>query len=364
MVLITNPLLDLHIRTRTFGGFSGVDSVAIRIGIDELEVQLPGIIYLNGNPVTNLLPVTVGPNLYPFSAIMGAQGKYRLDMAGGQYIQIESYGFSLGVTVKGHGSDFGRSEGLCANWTAVSPDALIDRDHETIYPLLPIQGNGQRLQNAYGEEWQVQPSDPALFLTDPPAQCTYNPTGVCTAGAPACQNLVIAANDACAGVTTVGNAQANCVFDVLTTGDVAAATINPYTNPILGNPSEVCVEKENITDAIGCKGRGGQCVWRCDNTTHTCVDKFCQGPIEGCSCALPKTRAPTKAPIKPITNPTRFPTKAPIKPAPVPIKPTKAPTKSPTSRQPTGAPTKKPCGPFGWNILCRCGFLGRLLGLC
>ena len=307
LVLITNPLLDLHIRTKKFGGWSGIEAAAIRIGGVVLEVTSQGTIYLDGLLVTNPLPITVGQQIgqqYQFSMLPGLPLRYRLNMAGGQYIQFKrGYQNTLQVDVLGRGSDFGGSEGLCANWTATSPNALIDRDHNTMYPLLPVQ-------NAYGEEWQVQAGagDPLLFRTAGSAQCTYNPTGACTAGAPACENQVITANNACANVTTVGNAQANCVFDVITTGDVDAATTDAYTNPILGNPTDVCNEENIITGINACKEKGGQCVWRCDNKTHSCVNNLCQGPIEGCSCALPKTSAPTKAPVEVNT-----PTKAPVR---------------------------------------------------
>ena len=324
-------MLQLHIRTKKFGGWSGIESAAIQIGGDKLEVAIPGWIFLNNVNVTDSPPLTVGG--YPFTVRSRNSQRYDMNFTGGQYIQFRrSYGRTFQVDVLGHGSDFYSSEGLCGNWTSETPNALVGRDHVNVYPLMPVQ-------NAYGEEWQVNTlvGDPMLFNTTASAKCTYNSTGVCTAGAPACENQLVMANNACINVTQAENTQANCIFDVLTTGDVGAAYTFAYTDPIIGNPPEKCVERRNITDAIGCKGRGGQCVWRCDNTTHTCVDKFCQGPFgfEGCSCALPKTSAPTKAPVK--VNITSAPTKAPIK-----VNITSAPTKAPVKVNITTAPTKAP----------------------
>ena len=371
MVLITNPVLDLHIRTKNFSGWSGIESAAIRIGGDKLEVTATGTIFLNNVDVTVSPPATIGG--YPFSVLAGPPVNHRLNMAGGQYIELtQTFGSTLQVDVLGHGSDFGRSEGLCANWTANSPNALVDRDHVTVYPLMPIQ-------NAYGEEWQVQPSagDPLLFQTSASAQCLYSQGGgrCKTPGTPECQNQMNEANNACANVPDIRNAKTNCVFDVLTTGDVGAANAVAYTNPIIAEPAEICTDIIDTAGNSECKKRGGRCVWRCDDATHTCIDTLCKGPTEGCSCALPMTRAPvkpndtrapTKVPVKP--NDTRAPTKVPVKPVPVPIKPTKPPTKPPTTRKPTRAPTKKPikkpCGVFGLNIFCFCNFFTRLIGLC
>ena len=404
MILITNSLLDIHIRTKTFSGWSGIEAAVIRIGGDKLEVQEPsGSIIFNNIISTASPPATVGG--YPFLVLAGPPVKYRLNMTGGQYIELtRTYGNTLQVDVKGHGSNFGSSQGLCGNWTANSPNALVDRDKVTVYPLMPIQ-------NAYGEEWQVDATvgDPLLFQTNSSTKCVYSLGGRCKVGTTECQNQVNEAKNACANVPVVRNAQANCEFDVLTTGDVGFAKSIAYTDPIIGDPPEICTEIVNATANGGCKDKGGRCVWRCDKNTHICVDTLCRGPTDGCSCALPfpSTRAPTAKPMttpvtapvksndtraptaKPITTPVATPVKpsgtraptmkpvaanpalAPIKPvatAPVPIKETKPPTQAPKkdTRKPTKAPTRKRCGLFGLSILCfrGCGLVRRLFGYC
>ena len=378
LVLITNPLLDFHIRTRNFSGWSGIEAAAIRIRNDTLEVQEPtGSIYFNNIDSTDSPPATVGG--FPFLVLAGPPVKYRITMTGGQYIELtRSYGNTLQLDVRGHGSDFGRSQGLCANWTANSPNALVDRDKVTVYPLMPIQ-------NLYGEEWQVNGTvgDPALFRTNSSAACQYSQGGRCKVGDTGtnCQGLINEAKNACANVTGARNARQNCEFDVLTTGDAGFAKSVAYTDPIVGDPPEICTEITNATVNNGCKDKGGRCVWRCDKSTHICVDTLCRGPTDGCSCALPfsssraPTAKPTAAPVKPID--TRAPTMKPagpapvqppikpVAPAPVPIKATRQPTRPPT-RRPTRAPTRKPCGLFGWSIICirGCGLLRRLLGKC
>jgi hypothetical protein len=376
LVLITNTLLDFHIRTKNFSGWSGIEAAAIRIGGDKLGIQASsGTIFLNNVNVTSTPPVTVGG--YPFLVLPGPPVKYRLNMTGGQYIELtRTYGNTLQVDVLGHGSDFGTSQGLCANWTANSPNALVDRDKITVYPLMPVQ-------NAYGEEWQVNATvgDPLLFQTNSSVKCLYSQGGRCKEGTPECQNQVNEAKNACANVPVARNTRANCEFDVLTTGDVGFANSIAYTDPIIGDPPEICVEVTNVTTVqvrntptnIGCAARGGRCVWRCSNKTHLCVDSLCRGPTDGCSCALQltTTRAPTAKPnTVPVIAPTATgPVPAPIKPTlPVPTKQTKPPTNAPVkeTRRPTKAPTRRRCGLFGLSIFCLtgCGLLRQLLGLC
>ena len=323
-------MLDFHIRTKNFSGWSGIESATIRIGGDKLEVQQStGTIFVNNVNVTSSPPATVGG--YPFFVWPGPSVKYRLNMTGGQYIELTAtYGNSLQVDVLGHGSDFGTSQGLCANWTANSPTALIGRDKITVYPLMPFQNV------PYGEEWQVNATvgDPSLFQSNASTQCLYSEGGRCKQGTTDCQIQENQAKNACANVTMARSTQKNCEFDVLTTGDVNFAKSIAYTNPIIGDPPEICTEDTNVTNTTainGCAAKGGRCVWRCSNKTYLCVDTLCRGPTAGCSCALP------------LSFGTRVPTRAPTK-----------------------APFRRRCGFFRLSIICfrGCGLLRRLLGLC
>ena len=359
LVLITNSILDFHIRTKNFSSWSGIDAAAIRIGGDKLEVQESGTIVYNNIISTATPPATVGG--YPFFVLPGPPIKYRLNMTGGQYIEItRTYGSTLQVDVRGHGSDFGTSQGLCANWTANSPNALVDRDKVTVYPYPPV------LLNAYGEEWQVNATlgDPLLFQNASSDKCQYSQGGGCKqTGTPECQEQQNRAKIACANVPTARNAQVNCEFDVLTTGDVNAAKAIAYTDPIIGDPPELCTEIKNVTVAnatvdkvttdTGCKDKGGKCVWRCDKNMNICADSLCRGPSDGCACALPlpapvpapvavptpvkpTTTAPVPTGTAPVPTPIKPVPTAPVKPvptAPVPVKETKPPTKAPIDRK-------------------------------
>ncbi len=87
--------------------------------------------------------------------------------------------------------------------------------------------------NAFGQEWQVLDTDPSLFQTD---RFPQYPT-VCTMPPPMQASQLrrrllesssinqLAAKEACAHW---GEGQGDCVFDVLTTGDLNMAKVGAY----------------------------------------------------------------------------------------------------------------------------------------
>jgi hypothetical protein len=338
LVLIKNSLLAFHIRTQVnVGGWSGIVEAAIKIGSNTLVVQEQpsSKIFVNTVDVTSSPPATFAG--YIFSVLPVSPVKIRLDLGGGQYIELtRAYANTLQVDVLGDGADFGDSEGLCANWTANSPNALVDRDKFTVYPLA-INPNVP-----YGEEWRVDSTmgDPLLFPTPAAAQCNYtqpacgNRDGGAVKG---CDERAAKAKQVCVNVPTERNAQKNCEFDVIQTDDAAVANTTAYTDPLIGNPPARCVEVETSNPNVtSCGKRGGRCVWRCNDLLFNCVKDLCKGPDQGCTCAVPKV----------IEGPVTPPVKAPVKP---PVKP----------------PTRRGCGLFGLGLFCfnGCGLL-RFLGFC
>jgi hypothetical protein len=354
LVLISNSLLDLHVRTNIFGtnslgAWSGIEAAAVKIGNHKLEVQdASGKIFVNNNDVTTNPPSSFAG--YQFIVSPGSPKTFRLDLQGGQFIDftqvIASYGRSLQVDVVGYGTTFGDSRGLCGNWTANSPNAFVARDRVTVYP---------RIKNpvAFGQEWQVNTGagDPSLFQTNPSAKCLNPGVARCNIpGAPNCTAIINQAKTACANVTTNRDARENCEFDVRTTEDVGAANVTAYTNPVVYQPQERCIDLlfPSRTGFTPCSKLGGKCVLQCNYTVSDCYVNMCTdvtGLKETCSCAIPrdtmnKTRAPstkpvpipTRAPIKNNTNtsaPILVPTRTPIKnnantSAPV-LVPTRAP---------------------------------------
>jgi hypothetical protein len=351
LVLITNSLLDFHIRTQNFTGWSGIVAAAIKINGTKFEVQEPtGTILVNNVNVTGSPPTTVGG--FPFAVLLGPPVVYRLNLTGGQYIEItRTYGNSLQVDVLGHGSDFGNSQGLCANWTANSMNALVGRNGVTVFSLTNPR--------PYGEEWQVNTTlgDPLLFQTNGTAQCRYT-QGFCdrqTAGIQECIDRATKAKEACANVPDARNTRANCEFDVVQTNDFGVANTVAYKDPLITDPPELCQEIAKtdiatvnlVANTTSCGQRGGRCVYRCDKTIYDCVDSLCKGPEPGCSCAfkfnstIPVSQ-PVAAPVKP-TLPVSAPAASPItSPVAAPVKPTLPPVTQPVATTPITSPVATP----------------------
>jgi hypothetical protein len=285
LVFLSNQILDLHIRTKNNSGWAGIEAAAIMVGSNKLVVQEPyGSIFVNNVNVTSSPPSLIGE--YPFAVLAGPPLRFRLNFTGEQYIEItRTHRNTLQVDVLGHGSDFGNSNGLCGNWPANSPVALIGRDGLTVFQL--------SRPNPFGEHWQVNKNlgDQLLFQSNSLSRCRYSGGGTCNkTGTQNCSAAMNKAKIACKNVTTSYNARRNCEFDVQTTGDIDFAQTVAYTNPLTDDPIEFCFEiSANVSrvNATTCTGLGGKCVWRCDDRFNQCLNRLCTGPTFGCSCALP-----------------------------------------------------------------------------
>jgi von Willebrand factor type D domain len=353
LVLISNAYLQLHIRTKNFGinslgPWSGIVAVAVKIEDKVMEVQGPlGTLIVDNNVVTTLPIIFAG---YPLVKLLPKT--FRLQLPIGQYIDITYQDFkdSLKVDVKGYGSMFGDSKGLCGNWTSNSPNAFVGRDG-TVYPRIPNPV-------AFAETWKVNTGagDPSLFQTSASATCVAPSVARCNIpGAPNCTSIINLAKTACANVTTFGNSRENCEFDVRATEDVLAANALAYLNPLLVQPISQCYDGlVNVDDGTSpCAKMGGRCVFACNTTLKNCISNLC-GHASSCTCEIPRnqTRAPTmkpvpiptRAPIKAnTTKPVLAPTRAPMKnstSAPIPL-PTRVPVK-PNTTKPVLVPTRAP----------------------
>jgi hypothetical protein len=344
VILLKSNLLNIHLRTHPFGGWAGILNAAVRVGSDILEVQPGGIVLVNRADVTGAPPGTIGG--YTFTVSAGPPQTYRLDLAGSQYVEItRSYSDTLQIDVRAHGSDFFDATAMCGHWSANSPNALVGRNG-TVFGL----GMG----TAFGEEWQVDLAvDPNLFNATGETNCTYNSNAycgrdlkncpaACVPGQTCCvdatgkqckcndpanpnckpvqptrklyqrslEDFYDVANATCQNVTEERNAKGNCIFDVLTTGDVAVAQSPAYTNALVGEPEDQCVEKSTTAE---CSKKEGKCVWRCDSALNHCAQGLCSPKpnftatggttasktvVDGCSCEIPynKTSLPCKDP--------------------------------------------------------------------
>lgn len=225
MKLLSNPDfadglgLLAQIRTKIRFAYSYIESAAIQIGDDILEVSSYGIYAWNGISSANLATATLGG----FPVTHQHQGEYGhlftiqvgtkeailvkvyKDMVGVKFEHPTAKNFEKSVGVLG---SFLTGEKLARDGTSVMTDA-----------------------NEYGQEWQVRDGEPQLFMTPSPV------TGKCILPS---DDVIVerkrrlgesvseeAAHVACKKFTEKAAHEA-CLYDVMATGDIGAAEAGDF----------------------------------------------------------------------------------------------------------------------------------------
>lgn len=222
--------LDLHARTTYTEerklGYSFISGVALKIGDDVLEVDADGSSFLNGEIVTDKMDEMVAPtkliSLYPFTkTFTGTKHKivvYNVFLGKDKSIKIRANSKTGMMFVDVSGSF--NAVGLLG--TSAKP-GLIARDGRS-----DLTGEWNR----YGENWQVNGTDPKLFRTirapQYPEGCRYSVSGdkgrrnkLRGLGVDEAQDLMDMqklATEACAGLQD-GPKKMFCLEDVILTGD-------------------------------------------------------------------------------------------------------------------------------------------------
>ena len=152
--------MTIHIRTKIDTWWSYVESAAIRIGTNVLEIEGDNVnewMYLNGQVVP-----TEGEGEWrttEFSSHIlryghkNGKNEAKVYIGNGEYIAIKTYERFVRVQMSTAGSDkFIGSSGILGRF----PDGKrVARDGQTVI------GDA----NTYGQEWQVLPEEPKLFHT-------------------------------------------------------------------------------------------------------------------------------------------------------------------------------------------------------
>jgi hypothetical protein len=196
-----------------------ISSAALRIGTDVLAVESQGVYYLNG-VAGAVLPTEFGGFPFNHTQPTDKQHVFEVHAGGRERIKIKTYKDFVSVSLEqGLGKDFGDSVGLMGDFAF---GHMIARDGKTIMTDA----------NAFGQEWQVLDSEPSLFqslrLPQHPLECTL-PTPVQASQLrrrlSESKEAELAAEKACAHW---GAGKDDCIFDVLTTGDLEMAVAGEY----------------------------------------------------------------------------------------------------------------------------------------
>jgi hypothetical protein len=212
--------LDVHIRTKMRRDMSYISSVALRMGTALLEVESQGVYYFNGVAGAEL-PSAFGGFEFLHAQPTDKQHVFEVHLGNRERIKVKTYKDFVSILFEqAQLEHFGESVGLMGDF---GMGHMISRDGKTIIDDA----------NAFGQEWQVLDSEPKLFHT---LRFPQHPR-VCTMPTPAqatsqlrrrlSESSVdeLAAEKAC---EHWGVGKDDCVFDVLTTGDLDMAVFGTY----------------------------------------------------------------------------------------------------------------------------------------
>jgi hypothetical protein len=212
--------LDVHIRTKIRRDMSYISSAALRIGSDVLEVESQGVYYLNG-VLSAALPAKFSGFAFSHTQPTDKQHVFEVYLGGRERIKLKTYKDFVSVLIEqGENKHFGDSAGLMGDFQM---GHMIARDGKSVIDDA----------NAFGQEWQVLDTDPSLFQTlrfpQHPTECTMPPP---TQASQLRRRLSesssvdqLTAEKAC---EHWGEGKDDCVFDVLTTGDLEMAVVGAY----------------------------------------------------------------------------------------------------------------------------------------
>jgi len=232
LVFLSNPSfqdnlgMDVHIRTTLRDDFSFIESAALRIGTDVLEVSGWGEYIYNGVASAEF-PFTLGG--YPVQFQQVDMKKYRFDIyyAEGQGIRIQTVKDLVNVQmVNASMHEFEDSVGLLGHFGG---NQLLSRDGNTDYFMT-------RDFDTFGLEWQVQPNEGMLFddAREPqaPKQCIMPaPKSSETRHLRRLGEASVtqeAAEEACAQYHAEEHARKLCVSDVIALNDLEVADAGAF----------------------------------------------------------------------------------------------------------------------------------------
>lgn len=209
--------LDIHTRTTIRYDYSYIETAAIRIGEDILEVGSFGDYAING---VESRRIAEGNGLLGGYGIMHTQkdeksSVFQVLLGPNENITISTFKDLVAVHINAGPESaeyFGKSVGMMGSYTGGD---LLARDGITVMDDM----------EKYGQEWQVNGDDPKLFRTarqpQYPTQCRLPEEGKAVGRRLGESLAKDAAETACAHMS--GSKFDNCVFDVMAVGDLELA---------------------------------------------------------------------------------------------------------------------------------------------
>lgn len=213
--------LDVHIRTKIRYAYSFIESAAIKIGTDVIEISGFGQYILNGVENADLESAQMGA--FEITHVAESRKLHHFEINVGDHkIKVKTSKDFVSVTLDdGQPMDYIDSVGMMGRYGV---GTLLGRDGKTVFTLENI--------NDFGQEWQVRPEEPQLFANSErapqyPEKCRL-PDKSATEQRRLAESAISQeqAESACSGWSSTHQAQ--CVFDVMSTGDLELADAGGY----------------------------------------------------------------------------------------------------------------------------------------
>eukprot|EP00797_Seminavis_robusta_P031262 Sro673_g185321.2 (413) ;mRNA; r:48182-49420 len=220
LVFLSNPSfahgtgLDIHIRTKARYQYSFIESAAVRIGEDILEVGEYGGYLVNG--ISNADLEKLDKYTVTHEKINSKQDVFTIELGAGKQIVVQSFKDLVSVkTVGASLEEYGGSMGLLGEFGS---GKWLSRNGTVMSDAI-----------AFGNEWQVLEVEPKLFQTNQfpqhPVQCTMPSTsnvGRRRLG----ESIAEASAEKVCGHW--GDLKDQCVYDVMATGDLELAQAGAF----------------------------------------------------------------------------------------------------------------------------------------
>jgi len=209
--------MAVHVRAKARFEYTYIQSAAVMIGDDILEVSSYGDYLLNGDVD---LPIKIGAEKYSLTKVAKNENAvaFNIEVSENDHIQVKAFKDLVSVR-------------------------FVGAEEKQFYDVVGIMGNfqnGTRLSrdglsvieddNAFGQEWMVRPGqDPELFHFSPTNthQCLM-PSAAKDARRRLGESISVeAATKACEKLGVRGAVDA-CVYDVIATGDLSVAQAGAF----------------------------------------------------------------------------------------------------------------------------------------
>lgn len=212
---VANNDIDIHIRTKPRFEYSYIESAAISIGQDTLEIASYGEYWLNGVEGAEM-PATMEGFSVTHEQVNKKKHVFKIAMDGSEEaIVVTTFKDLVSVAVENASlANFGSSVGLMGNYGSGS---LLARDGSTV----------MEDHSLFGQEWQVLESERQLFSSPSPylgQACV--PAASTSKGRRLGETIAMdAAEKACAHYEE-SEKRDMCIFDVMAMGDLEVAEVH------------------------------------------------------------------------------------------------------------------------------------------